>query len=373
MNGIACSGGSATRSRTSLTSSARRRASYPFAAYRGGLSVLATKDSYIAALRERADAGESAIAILHWLRARARPSLSNFALITLLHHAFDIQLHTLRPLREWSGWNPDGTMTDAEAESLMSPLRSRPVDFDRFTLFERRPFEPRVFQRPFELFAYTAPHGQLLLRSRIGDDVLDITVVAVFSMHLHAFYDRLEITEATGDQLREFMDFADIGEPYDVYHRYLRFGDGERDGFVIGGPVGVVHNGDATRRVTGLELPYDPSLPLDPGARPPLRLDRRFRVVKCTNNDHDLVLLNAGGSVELVFRGAREFKLAHFDPLIVTDAGEDRGLRRFALTDGVREGHVVCAGLEVRRAAETLPQPASSVRRSWAPSARVDS
>jgi hypothetical protein len=347
-----------------------RSASYPFAAYREGLFVVAMKDGLIAALRERADAGMAALEIVHWLRGRARPALSNFALIVLLHHAFDIQLHTLRPLEEWSGWNPGGTLTDAEAESLMSPLRSRPADFDRFTLLHRRPFAPRVLERPFELIGYTASPAQVLLRSRIGDDVLDVTVTAVWAMHLHTSYDRLEIAEATGDDLRALLDFAGVEEPYDVYHRYLRFGDG----FVIGGPVGFLHNGDAGRRSTGFDVADRPLPPADPGVRPPLRFDRRFAAVRCTKDDHDLVLRGAGEPVELVFRGAREFKLAHFfDPLTVTDAGEGRGYRRFTLTDGVREGHVVCAGLEVRRAADPRPQPASSVRRSWAPSARVDS
>ncbi|MEV6844347.1 hypothetical protein [Actinoplanes sp. NPDC051411] len=65
-------------------------------------------------------------------------------LVIMLHHAFEIELDRLRPLAGWSGWDPEGALTDAEAEALLTPRPARPAGWPR----SERPFQPVVDERP---------------------------------------------------------------------------------------------------------------------------------------------------------------------------------------------------------------------------------
>jgi len=78
------------------------------------------------------------------------PPATTFSRFTsLLHHAFDLPRERLRPLDDWTGWRAGGSLGDAEAETLLTPLHPRPTNFDRFMLSGRKPLPlPMVFD-PF--------------------------------------------------------------------------------------------------------------------------------------------------------------------------------------------------------------------------------
>ena len=307
----------------------------------------------VTALRERADAGASAVETARWLRAELGPAGSFVRFSLLLHHAFDIPYDTLRPLEQWTGWNSGGGLSDAEADALMAPLRSRPRDFDRSTLWRwpRRPLPPRVHERPFVPLSYITSHSRLILRSRVGDDVLDLLLIAVDAMRLRAGYERLELTEVAGAARRELERVADLPEPHETNRHYLRLSDGERTDFVVCGNLPVLHNGEPyALRAVSTQPAYAPYLPVDPAAAPPLRFATGFGVWMWTAG-HDLVLRARNpGATDLVFTAVRELQVRHFfDELTVTEVDGHEGLRRYALTDGRHEGYVLCTGLRVHR------------------------
>jgi hypothetical protein len=308
----------------------------------------------IAALRQRSDDGASAVETARWLRAELGPRAGFHRFMTLLHHAFDIPLDMLRPLEEWTGWDPSGRQSDAEAEALLAPLRSRPADFDRTTLTRRRRLSvPWVYERPFVVLSYITSHSQLVLRSRVGDDVLDLMPIAVEAMRLHARYDRLEISEATGAVRREMERIADYPEPYDVDLHYLRVSDGESADFVVCGNVHVLHNGEPySLPPTVTEVEYT-TRGVVVAEAPPLRFATWFGVWMWTTG-HDLVMQAMGAAV--VFVAVRELQVRHYfscDEFTVTEVPSPEGLRRFALYDGRHEGYVVCADVRVYRAPPT--------------------
>jgi hypothetical protein len=73
--------------------------------------VRVKKDSVVVGLRSRSAEGATAVELMRWLRS-VNPPRSNdqFRLVVLLYHAFEIELDRLRPLAEWSGWNPKGAL-----------------------------------------------------------------------------------------------------------------------------------------------------------------------------------------------------------------------------------------------------------------------
>jgi hypothetical protein len=317
-----------------------------FPAYR---CAVTERSSLVTALRERADAGASAVETARWLRAQLGPAGTFVRFMTLLHHAFDIPRDTLRPLQEWMGWDPNGRLGDAEAEALMAPLRSRPADFDRASLWRRKPLPlPWVHERPFVPLSYMTSHSRLVLRSRVGDDVLDLLLIGVEAMRLHARYERLEVLEATGAVRREMEWTADVPEPYDTDRRYLRLSDGERADFVVCINVHVLHNGVPYALSASSEVADIPRR-ADFVAAPPLRFEKGFGVWTWTT-EHDLVLRARKGATDVVFTAVRELQVRHFfDELTITEVAGHESLRRFALTDGRHEGYVVCTDLRVYR------------------------
>jgi hypothetical protein len=130
---------------------------HPLAGYR---CAVTEGPSRVTALRERADAGASTVETARWLRAELGPAGGFGRFIALLHHAFDVPPDTLRSLEEWTGWDPGGRLSDAEAEALVAPLRSRPAGFDRATLWRRRLLPlPWVHERPFVPLGYVTSHA----------------------------------------------------------------------------------------------------------------------------------------------------------------------------------------------------------------------
>jgi hypothetical protein len=306
----------------------------------------------VAALRERADGGASAVEVARWLRGRLGPGETFMRFIGLLHHAFDVPLDTLRPLKQWSGWDPAGQLGDAEVERLMSPLRSRPADFDRATLWRRPPLRlPPAQTRPFVPLSYVTSHSRLVLRSQVGDDLLDVLMTGVEAMRVRDRYDRLEITEATGAARREAEAIADVAEPFDTARHHLRLSDGERAGFVVCGNVSVLRNGVPYALSPGAVVSYEPVGAVDPAATPPLRFATGFGVWSWTSRRHDLVLRARTGGTDLVFSAVRELQVRHFfdDDLAVAESPGGDGLRRYTLTDGRHEGYVLAAGVRVHR------------------------
>jgi hypothetical protein len=309
--------------------------------------------SFITALRDRAAAGASGVEIARWLRAELGPTTTFTRFSLLLYHAFDLPREPLRALERWTGWQaggePDDALGDAEVEAVLTPLRSRPADFDRWSLSRTRDRLrlPLVFDRPFAVLGYLTSHSQLVLRSRVGDDLLDLELIAVTAMRVHAAYDRLELTPA-GDDARRL---ADVPEPYDVSYEYLRLSDGTREDFVACGAVHVLHNGTPRpfdERWAAMCGTYTPPWPPAPAPALPLRTGSRFGVWMWTGDGHDLVLKSRDEPRVLVFTGVHALQVRHFfGELTVSEARGDDGLRHFVLTDGRHEGHVTCADLHV--------------------------
>ncbi len=307
------------------------------------------RPSLVTALRERSDAGASAVETARWLRSELGPAESFIRFIALLHHAFDIPLDTLHPLEEWTGWDPGGRLSDAEAETLVAPLRSRPASFDRATLWRRRRLPlPWVYERHFVPLSYTTSHSQLVLRSQVGDDIRDLLLIGVDAMRLRTGYERLEISEATGAVRREMERIADIREPWDTAQQYLRLSDGERAGFVVCGNVHTLHNGVPYSLSPDLsEMAYTPRRAVTLAAVPPPRFSTGFGVWMWTS-EHDLVLRARKGAADVVFTGVRELQVRHFfEELTIAEGVGQEGLRRYSLRDGRHEGYVVCADLRV--------------------------
>jgi hypothetical protein len=200
-----------------------------------------------------------------------------------------------------------------------------------------------VFERPFVLDRYVGSHSHVVLRSGEGDDIVYVLGLAVHAMHLHASYERLEISPATGPERDAINDFARIPEPWATRMHYVRVGDGVRSGFVACFRLSVLHNGHP---YASPAFAYRPTREVDTGARLPLRFAIRFSVRMCSPGDHDLVLNSYGNGVDLVFRDVEEFRLVtHWGPLTVDRTGP----RRFVLSDGEHEGYVVAAAFELRR------------------------
>jgi hypothetical protein len=203
-----------------------------------------------------------------------------------------------------------------------------------------------VFDRPFVALGYMTSHSQLVLRSRVGEDLLDLVIMGVDAMRVHARYDRLELTPA-GDEARHL---ADITEPYDASSYYVGLRDGTRDDFVACGNVHVLHNGAPRALEESFRTAYLLRFPAAPAPAMPLRPGTGFGVWTWTGDRHDLVLRAVGQPLDLVFTAVHALQLRHFfDELTIRETPSRNGLRHFVLTDGRHEGHITCTDLRLHQ------------------------
>jgi hypothetical protein len=289
------------------------------------------KQSVVVGLRERSAAGATAAELLRWLRESS--SAAGFRRILLLHHAFEIPLDDLRPLEGWSGWNPAGALTDAEAEALLTPRSNRPAGWPGS---ERR-FESFVDERPYELFGYTGSHAHVVLRSVGGGRTRYFHATTPRLMRMHTRYDRMEITAAGGAERQALEDFADLAEPYDTRYHYLTL---PGDDFVVSWAAFTWEDGE---RYTPEPKTFRPPVTwASKDAVLPLAVDDGLWM-KAITPDHRMVLNR------MFFHDVQEFQVGagHMRPSAIVDAGPQGNFRRYELIGDERPYYVVAAALQV--------------------------
>lgn len=76
-------------------------------------------------LRELAGENSSATEIAIWLRDELGPETTFFRFAGCLFQAFAIGVEKLRPLEQWTGFGPGGSLPNDELERLLGPLIPR--------------------------------------------------------------------------------------------------------------------------------------------------------------------------------------------------------------------------------------------------------